>query len=459
MYVKDKRDSSLSADVEDCLHSILEIVCQARHLRGPTPPPLEVDRRHQMDSLGVLVWNVQSDGLEYWLERYLQIPVPSPCSGVVKPDACAFIQVSGKVGDLATPDVSSAMPCFPRTGTAAPEYCLILHWVTEFKRNHDEGPSKSQVVEGLVSGLYQRRELGFPNHFVFGTAHYSRHMLEVLAATWVPSDKPAHPGADLMQEMDPQSVAPLVARENEPAKSLQPGDDSVDQEPRTGEKLADADTNLTVPGSPFAFPLSLLLTTNRVFYGLSLSATSSPYTFALHSISRDLTLTAEDIKKHDKVLFESPGPRSLIDVMQIVVYSIAKYSMFNIQGLLQLYLLMRQTGILAHQYKEEIEKLSYARLMELLRDAKEIYQWPPPPLPESNMGSTRSTTPKRKKMDDQIDAMDNMSIDPDDSFDSESDSEELNSFSDADGPYTATGDGSYAVTGNGLSYVSPAFLY
>lgn len=42
----------------------------------------------------------------------------------------------------------------------------------------------------MVSGLYQRRALGFKDHFVFGMAHHSTRLLDVFAATWENPEPP-----------------------------------------------------------------------------------------------------------------------------------------------------------------------------------------------------------------------------------------------------------------------------
>ncbi|KAG8686296.1 hypothetical protein FRC11_009190, partial [Ceratobasidium sp. 423] len=347
-YTQDGDDMSLSADVEECLPNLLQIVRQVDALQVLGLDPLEADRRHPIDTLGSLVWDIQSDGLVY------------------------------------------------RTQSGSPECRFILHWVTEFKRTGDEKPSKQQVVEGLVSGLYQRRALGFPNHFIFGTAHHSETTLEVLAATWVPSE-PVDPRADSLQDVDRQSAAPPVDQEDDPAGSLSLKGYTTGGTSGAGPKLAGAGDNLT----------------------------------------------AKDIKKYNK----------------IVVYSIATYSMMQVEDLLQLYLLMRQTRFSADEYRTEIKKRGKARINELSVEAPDIYRWPPPPLPDTDRGS-RTSASKKRRLDDLPEAQDSMSVDEYDDSDSGSDQEEADSASDVDCKHGVTGNSYvHTVTGDVGTYTIKNYAY
>jgi hypothetical protein len=62
----------------------------------------------------------------------------------------------------------------------------IFHWITDYE---DDGMSPKshglhRVMKSVVSGLTQRRSLGYPGHFVFGMAQRGNR-LEILAGTWV----------------------------------------------------------------------------------------------------------------------------------------------------------------------------------------------------------------------------------------------------------------------------------
>ncbi|KEP49707.1 hypothetical protein V565_094670 [Rhizoctonia solani 123E] len=378
-YNKVQGNEDLSLDVHESLPFILHIgshtnVLKARHSEFE---PMEADRRHSVDTLGTLVWDLQSNGLViYCAERKLAIPYPREQTkqakggrpGEVQPDACAFIPMPDI--PLIPQDQRAALSCFPMIESTHPDYKYALHWVTEFKRDNDHHASKCQVVEGLVSALYQRRAFGCPNHFIFGTAHYSR-TLEVLAATWVPSDEPTNPGAS-PQEADTKMAAPPQIPANDPLGNSLGNTTSGAPKNSAGEEVADVNTKLTI----------------------------------------------EQIKKHNK----------------IVVYSIGTYDMREPEDILQLYLLMRQTRALAQQYKNEIMQ-STDRVWELFTEIKDIYRWPPPPRPKSDRGS------KKRKLDDgrggQLPHMPentSMSIEPYENSDdsgSQSDLEELESLGNA----------------------------
>ncbi|EUC57879.1 hypothetical protein RSOL_232790, partial [Rhizoctonia solani AG-3 Rhs1AP] len=110
------------------------------------------------------------------------------------------------------------------------------HWVTEYKRDRNELDSKRQVAEGLVSALYQRRAYGFPDHFVFGSAHYDQTTIEVVAATWVPSAEPVHPAARSQEAKTASAVPPEDAKANPPGNSLQEGD-TTSSPPKAGKEI------------------------------------------------------------------------------------------------------------------------------------------------------------------------------------------------------------------------------
>ncbi|CUA78003.1 hypothetical protein RSOLAG22IIIB_12970 [Rhizoctonia solani] len=345
---------------------------------------MESDRRHPLDTLGTLVWEYQSNqDMIYRTHKQLQIPLPA--TYCPRPDGCAFIQIIEGPSASVKGDLGPALSCFPRVGAANVDCDHILHWVTEFKRDLSEVASKRRVVEGLVSALYQRRALGFPNHFVFGTADHSQTSLEVLAATWVPSDEPVERAT---QEANVENVVPPAGQVNGPSgSSLQVGDTTGDIPP-TVEKAGDKTADLTI----------------------------------------------EDIKKYNK----------------IVIYKIGVYEMSCIESLLRLYLLMRTTRILAQQYKDEIKKFSLARILELSKEAGDIYKWPPPPLVASA---------KRKRLNDWCgesgsmaeESEDGMSDDQEDGSDSSSDSEKLDSLR-SDAP-------TYVITGEVATYTLKNYAY
>ncbi|KDN36855.1 hypothetical protein RSAG8_10553, partial [Rhizoctonia solani AG-8 WAC10335] len=252
-----------------------------------------------------------------------------------------------------------ALSCFPRIGPVAVDCGYVPHWVTEFKRHHSEQASNRQVVQGLVSTLYPRRVLGFPNHLVFGTARHTRTVLEVLAATWVPSDEPVGPGAYSGQETNTKSAVPSVGRVDDPSGNSSRGSNAAGGETGIGKTAVDVNTNLTI----------------------------------------------EDIKKFNK----------------IVVYTIATYSMSAIEDLLELYVLMRHTRTLAQEYKREITGDVRARIRQLSKERTD--EW----------GSQLDSTAEEENEDI-------VPVDQGDDSDSMSDSEELDSLSDAGPTRAITGE-------------------
>ncbi|KEP45010.1 hypothetical protein V565_330760 [Rhizoctonia solani 123E] len=337
-----------------------------------------------MDTLGSLVWDLQSgERVVYRTERKLTIPciqtqARRENTGEVQPDACAFIYLP-----ITTPVVAARAAL-----TTTADHRFAPHWVTEYKRDRNELDSKRQVAEGLVSGLYQRRAYGFPDHFVFGSAHYDQTTIEVLAATWVPFAEPAEPAARSQEAKTASAVPPEDAKANPPGNSLQEGD-----------------------------------------------TTSSPPKAGKENMVANASLTIEDIKKYKKVLPINWFGIRLLTRTQIVVFSIAKYDMTAVQEMLQLYLLMRHTLTLVGKYKGEIVKDRHARVFELLKEAKEFYRWPPPPPhPRSDKGTERQRTGGSESNSFASVSerqSDGMSIEPYEDSDCNSDSEELEPSNDA----------------------------
>ncbi|CAE7225555.1 unnamed protein product [Rhizoctonia solani] len=228
-------DEQLSRNVAGCLPMIMHVLHHTSNLEfsNETLGAVEADRRHLMDGLGSLVWDLQSGGrLAYRAERQLQIPHPST-GRHVRPDSCAFIPIPKHIAGAAPPAARSSLLCLMAESNQ-PNYGYLLHWVTEFKRLGQAENSRHQVVEGLVSALYQRRAFGFPNHFVFGTAYHSRTTLEVLAATWVPSESD-NPGACSMQEPNAEGTDPAVGQVNAPSGSGSRGVDTAGGESKAKE--------------------------------------------------------------------------------------------------------------------------------------------------------------------------------------------------------------------------------
>ncbi|CAE7127198.1 unnamed protein product [Rhizoctonia solani] len=371
-------NEKLSTDVEECLPSILQILRHVQNLKAKSSLlAVEADRRHPVDMLGSLVWDLQSEGrVFYRAEHRLQIPHTTQKNiTYVVPDACAFVPISDTIADSIPPPLRPGLTCFSSTETGPPNYGYILHWVTEFKGGSQVAKSRHQVVEGLVAALYQRRAFGFPNHLIFGTAHHSYTTLEVLAATWVRSE-PTDAATGSTQGASAKSTALAVGQASIPSGSGSRGVDATGHESKANEGTENA------------------------------------------------ILTIEEIKKYNK----------------IVVYTIAEFSMDYIPHLLELYLIMRHTWILVQEYQNDVQKHSVTLIRKLATQAKDNYTWAPQPRPSKRRrtGSDTSrympsvTEGQNEEADDheyEEDNEDGMSVDPDDSSDSASDPQELDSLS------------------------------
>ncbi|CAE6499820.1 unnamed protein product [Rhizoctonia solani] len=92
---------------------------------------------------------------------------------------------------------------------------------------------------------------------------------------------------------------------------------------------------------------------------------------------------------------------------------------------------MRQTLVLAQQYRNEMIEDSVGLINQLINEAGEFYEWPPPPHPKSDRGTKRPRTgsecsnPFGPTPDN-----DSMSVDPCEDSNRESDREELESPED-----------------------------
>ncbi|KEP46459.1 hypothetical protein V565_197860 [Rhizoctonia solani 123E] len=377
-------DEDLSFDVQESLAFILHIPRHAIALKTHLDlEPVEADRRHPIDTLGSLVWDLQSDErVVYRTERKLAIPCPQTQArrenmGQVQPDACAFIYF---------PIIAPPVAARAALSTTA-DHRFAPHWVTEYKRDCNELDSKHQVAEGLVSALYQRRAYGFPDHFVFGSAHYDQTTIEVVAATWVPSAEPVHPAAPSQEAKTASAVPPEEQKANPPGNSL-PG--TTSSPPKTGKEVIGANASLTI----------------------------------------------QEATKYNKVLHINWFGIRLLTRMQIVMYSIAKYDMTAAENMLKLYLLMRHTLTLAAKYKDEIVKDDCARVRELQKEAKEFYQWPPPPPPPRSDEGTKRQRTGGSEYSHSLDTVlehkrTDMTIDPYEGSDYSSDSEEFEPPNDA----------------------------
>ncbi|KAB5590209.1 hypothetical protein CTheo_6356 [Ceratobasidium theobromae] len=143
------------------------------------------------------------------LERKLQLPKPNsedatPVTETISDSIVLFWDPEDRFRILfkSGPRRKPALSCLAREHTPA-----ALHWATEYKQDDPLAVSR-QTRMAMVSGLYQRRALGFMDHFVFGTAH-SGNRLDVFAGRWESVKSPADQatGASPAEEDAPKSQA------------------------------------------------------------------------------------------------------------------------------------------------------------------------------------------------------------------------------------------------------------
>ncbi|KAB5587685.1 hypothetical protein CTheo_8875 [Ceratobasidium theobromae] len=174
-------DESLSNDISAAIVPIFTVVQQNILAQSWKVKAIEAETRTAIDGLNNHVWNIESsDCFQHRMERRMKLPGTSNENAPIRvtPDSCAFIraETSAVQGKAARGSCSSiAHPSHEA-------YYLFPHWINEYKQ-HDgqKRMSINQVILGLVSGLYQRRSLGFPHHFIFAMAHHgSTKLLMVL---------------------------------------------------------------------------------------------------------------------------------------------------------------------------------------------------------------------------------------------------------------------------------------
>ncbi|KAB5589563.1 hypothetical protein CTheo_6989 [Ceratobasidium theobromae] len=128
--------------------------------------------------------------VQIWDECKLQLPESyaegSICVTETTSDSMVLFWPAPDFGQkfFYRPHKAPALSCLAREHTPA-----VLHWTTEYTQD-DALAASRQTRMAMVSGLYQRRALGFIDHFVFGTAH-SGNRLEVFAGRWESVGSPA----------------------------------------------------------------------------------------------------------------------------------------------------------------------------------------------------------------------------------------------------------------------------
>ncbi|KDN33559.1 hypothetical protein RSAG8_13355, partial [Rhizoctonia solani AG-8 WAC10335] len=189
------KDPTLDVEVAQCLPNLLAVCLSGScsHNRST-----EADRRCHMNALLSCLFDFQgSSKMFHGNERPLRLPEPVSDAGVI-PDSSVFFTIDPIL--FAGLRERIAQGCTVVHPSSPLPSGQVLHSVTEYKRKLGLTESRQQVQEGLTSALYQRRALGFMDHFVFGTSHHNRTSLEVVAASWVSADEEAPP--DRTMEID-----------------------------------------------------------------------------------------------------------------------------------------------------------------------------------------------------------------------------------------------------------------
>ncbi|KAF8597748.1 hypothetical protein BDV93DRAFT_547731 [Ceratobasidium sp. AG-I] len=177
-------DSTLTNDLSNALFPILSVPkhfrCIESSLRLVTGEPSGADLRTPLDQLANLVWIYELvPSLSQVLKCKLQLPKVGSVPDM-ECDSAAHFDISG------FPDIVMLRPATQRACATLVNASIIsiqvLHWATAIGTQLEHSAER-QVMMAMVSGLYQRRVLGFLDHFIFGTAH-SGDSLRVLAGTW-----------------------------------------------------------------------------------------------------------------------------------------------------------------------------------------------------------------------------------------------------------------------------------
>ncbi|QRV84697.1 hypothetical protein RhiJN_12713 [Ceratobasidium sp. AG-Ba] len=244
----------------------------------------------------------------------------------IRPDVSIFIHLLLRVTGYQK-NVSKSCSSVACASSALPDY--ILHWVTEYKKAGSPTAPLRQVLEGLVTGLYQRRALGFVDHFVFGMVHHSKYLVDVLAATWEPVDSVDSSG------LANDQACPTSSGSGDPNES-----DKIE-----ASTSPDSWVSSTAPGSSDPAPVN--------------NAERLPI--------------PDDLDAEVKKVLEK-----------------RKWDLAVISDVLALFLFMRAVQKLGLTYRRDIETNYKSRLHILKNLAKDNYEWVPPPPPRApRQGSKR----------------------------------------------------------------------
>ncbi|KAF8597749.1 hypothetical protein BDV93DRAFT_561976 [Ceratobasidium sp. AG-I] len=237
MAPDDLTDNALNTNLANALFPILSIskhFCYiAPKLGLVTGEPSEADLRTPLDQLANLVWSFEGvPGLSHLLDRKLQLPGAGSIPDMLAASTAHFSVPSLEGFSQLLP---AAQRPFSTLIDARVDKLQVLHWATDYKPDgaqHEEAAER-QVMMAMVSGLYQRRALGFLEHFVFGAAH-SGNLLRVLAGAWTLKRSHYTPTQAVVDWVHEQETT------NYSAKALECGHDMLNDVsgPSTGGNVA-----------------------------------------------------------------------------------------------------------------------------------------------------------------------------------------------------------------------------
>ncbi|CAE6430259.1 unnamed protein product [Rhizoctonia solani] len=161
-------------DQDPKLPAAIPIILQTYHHHKTTASLPEtatkIDMRVGIDNLIAHIYDVdRSESAKYWRDgAQLELPSSKGVSAnsliivaTFKTDAMSFLIFPQFKAYDGSRDVQMALVAY---GTGEHRDLIVVHSVVGYKRT-DSGAN--QTLMGLVSGLYQRRGLNMPNHFVF----------------------------------------------------------------------------------------------------------------------------------------------------------------------------------------------------------------------------------------------------------------------------------------------------
>ncbi|CUA69759.1 hypothetical protein RSOLAG22IIIB_14113 [Rhizoctonia solani] len=381
-------DPALDKEVGQCLQPLLSICASAYR-------PTQVDKRCYLNALLETHWSMQTPKMFHRNKHLLRLPEPASTAAVI-PDSSIFFKIGfDQYAGLGRRVVEGCTALHSGDMNAAEN---VLHWITEYKPDLDLEGARQQVCKGLTVALYQRRALGFTDHFVFGTCHYGQIYLEVVAATWVLSD-----------DEDNKEDSTRTPRMVPP--------------PPRNEKKSQLTCKVQTDNAlhPTVIPKNL-------DKGMDIDDAPGPHQLeGTHNQGKQQVDDAKLI-------------RDLDQRNKISVYRLGTYCTQDVDAVIAFYLLMRRARDLAMEYRKAITTTSVAHMKVIKKTNPQLFDWCNLPPSESKSRADSKASPgslKERKDCLSIDGLDfhgskNEAISDDlesDSYISDSDSDSNSALS------------------------------